>query len=63
MNGSLFWMSPEAIEGGKIDPKTDMWSLAITAIELAIGFPPFDPKKNLMENLKKIKNGQVLVPD
>jgi serine/threonine protein kinase len=67
MAGTVFYMSPEQIEGERIDERTDIYSLGLTAFELITGQSPF-PKDNIAKVMdlhlhEDVPDPRTLIPD
>lgn len=51
VSGTPYYMSPEQIQGKKLDPRTDIYSLGATLYHLLIGQPPFQTERVLYQHL------------
>ncbi|MCH2180596.1 MAG: serine/threonine protein kinase [Mariniblastus sp.] len=54
--GTPMYMSPEQVEGKQVDPRSDIYSLGVTAYHMLAGEPPYDGDNALAIALKHIKN-------
>jgi serine/threonine protein kinase len=62
LEGSVFWMSPEAMLAGLVHPCVDVWALGCLAIELLSGQPPFfdrSTKANVMWFISQLEQDPV----
>lgn len=56
--GTPAYMSPEQVQSGKLDARSDVWSLGVMAYELLSGTLPFDAS-TVTELLNKVKTEEV----
>ena len=55
--GTPLYMSPEQVEGGKLDPRSDIYSLGVTCFHMLAGSPPFQgdtPLSVAVQHLHKL---------
>lgn len=57
--GTPLYMSPEQVEGGSIDLRSDIYSLGVTAYHMLAGHPPFDGDNALSIALKHVKDDAI----
>jgi len=67
LSGTVFYMSPEQIQGEPVDERTDIYSLGITAYEMLIGKRPF-PEDDIAKLLdfhitKDVPDPRIFYPD
>lgn len=54
--GTPLYMSPEQIEGGPLDPRSDLYSLGATAYQMLAGRPPFEGETALAVAVQHLQN-------
>jgi len=54
--GTPLYMSPEQVEGKDVDPRSDIYSLGVTAYQMIAGRPPFDGETALAIAIQHLKN-------
>jgi serine/threonine-protein kinase len=54
--GTPLYMSPEQVEGKPVDPRSDLYSLGVTAYHILAGRPPFDGESALAVAVQHLKN-------
>ncbi len=57
--GTPLYMSPEQVEGGAIDSRSDIYSLGVTAYHALAGRPPFDGETALVVAVKHVKSDPI----
>ena len=60
--GSPAHMAPEQIEGGEVDPRTDVFALGVVLYECLVGHLPFDGK-NPAQVLRRVLDGKYAPAD
>ena len=53
--GTPLYMSPEQAEGGKVDPRSDIYSLGVTSYHMLAGRPPFEGETALSVAVQHLK--------
>ena len=59
--GTPLYMSPEQVEGGSVDQRSDIYSLGVTAYHMLAGNPPFDGDNALAIAVQHVKDKPISI--
>jgi len=57
--GTPLYMSPEQVEGKKVDPRSDLYSFGVTCYEMLAGRPPFEGQSALAVAVRHLNDEPV----
>ena len=58
--GSVHYISPEQAKGGRVDSRSDIYSLGVVMYEMMSGRPPYDGESPVAVAIKHINGGAVM---
>eukprot|EP00035_Acanthoeca_spectabilis_P021926 m.440968 g.440968 ORF g.440968 m.440968 type:complete len:376 (-) comp18599_c0_seq1:5170-6297(-) len=61
--GTRSYMAPERLRGDKYAVTSDIWSLGVSLVEIAVGFHPIPPPDPPLRELQPIRNPPRLMPE
>ena len=58
--GSVHYISPEQAKGGRVDSRSDIYSLGVVMYEMMTGRPPYDAESPVSVAIQHINGGAVM---